>query len=381
MVGGAILTIPKILHGGQLFMETVDTVEFVNWARTKLPYFLTCGVAKKLIFGTVDSRILQLQKSEGGKVSVGKLKELLSSDKRASYENHLLTVKGVFFASALFSYGWWQRKDPSLALPMDRNPTNSKVDDDIARRHLRRLQQFLFNGFEQWAPSWDVNDWNESGGNLIGQIGTNDEADSIPVIIQHKALAATIRGEMSDKLVANAAVTGLLVHSSRAKNHLGEFELALITAMREQAKKRDEQFYFLLVQEDDEKHGLEFSTTKVDYYTGYVWQCWAPNEWIPKRKYDAKIDDTFFVWQHANLADRDTVNLRMDGVQTDIKNIKKILKGHGLSGEMTMLQHLMPEQKIRNAKGSTKGMMAAEKDVLSISDFKNIMNRAHGGRS
>jgi hypothetical protein len=325
---------------------------------------------------TVDRGIMRLQKAGKGTLAAHTLKKLLVSEKRGSYFDHLLVIEGVFFASALFSYGWWQRKDPSLVLRKDRLSRDRKSDQ--ARKRLQPLQHFLFNGFEQWAPSWDVNNWRENNHNLVGQIGTNDEADSIPVIVQDSAAAVNIREALSDKLVANATVTGLLCHSSRAEKYLQPTELALVKAMRARAKEedRDEQFYFLLVQDPDEGHRVTFSTAKVDYYTGYVWQCWVPNEWMPERRFEAQIDDAFFVWQHANLADRDTVNLRMDGLHTDVKNIRKMLVSHGLSGKMTLLQHLMPEQNIRDTKASGQaGKTTAEKDILSFDDFNKMVQR------
>src|SRR5580704_4487318 len=118
-------TLGLIAEGG---VAAFTAAELVSKGKRQVGPFLKYGVANSLAYLTVDERIMRLQKSELGRVSARKLKELLSSRKRASCFDHLLAVQGVFFSSALFSYGWWQRKDPSLAIPIPRNveDTNKK---------------------------------------------------------------------------------------------------------------------------------------------------------------------------------------------------------------------------------------------------------------
>jgi hypothetical protein len=91
-----------------------------------------------------------------------------------------ITVRGTLFTCALLRSGWWDRREPNMAEPVF-------VGDGI--------QRWLFQGFNDWAPSWDFvwgdPQWHtdETRRYLIAQIGHRDEADSLPVLLpRSKAL-------------------------------------------------------------------------------------------------------------------------------------------------------------------------------------------------
>jgi len=53
-----------------------------------------------------------------------------------------VTVEGTFFRAALLSSGWWERNH------------EAKIPNF---RWQNGLQEWLYRGFEEWAPSWDFN--------------------------------------------------------------------------------------------------------------------------------------------------------------------------------------------------------------------------------
>ena len=115
-----------------------------------------------------------------------------------------LAVEGTLYPCLLLSTGWWERRGPGLAVP------------DAWRD---KLQEWLFTGFDQWAPSWDVSLATEAEcgieTDLIAQLGSGDEADSIPVLIP-KGKAAYVRNEFrGGAAVLKTVVTGFLTHVSQ----------------------------------------------------------------------------------------------------------------------------------------------------------------------
>ena len=110
--------------------------------------YLKGGVGKSLAYtnADLDEDILRRHTEEGGRFGTTSSKQARAS-KTKSHKTQFLTVTGHFFPSALLSFGWWDRVNRSLE-------TDIKWKDPI-------LQRWLFSGFEQWAPSWDLNDWSD----------------------------------------------------------------------------------------------------------------------------------------------------------------------------------------------------------------------------
>lgn len=297
--------------------------------------YLKGGAAKSLFYTNVDldEEILRRHNERGGDIEAGELKEKLKSASILQ-RPRLLTVKGHFFPSALLSFGWWER-------------VNKQVERDIQWRDSV-LQRWLFTGFEQWAPSWDINDWSdERPFNLIGQIGENDEADSIPVLIKSERKAREVREQMKERVVANANVRALLCHESHLRSwyldNIDERDTAFLNSIKEMTSAQ----YYLVLLDQVESHWVDIFDRKVDYYSGYIWQCWAPKEWVPENPYDTRLPGAYFVWEHTNLAQPDVIKYSLDSLDRKVQYLNKRLQSAlNLSGELVLLQHLMPEARL-----------------------------------
>ena len=189
-------------------------------------------------------------------------------------EPELRTVRGVFYPAVLLSPGLWEQDEEDLRRFAWRDP----------------LQHWLFSGFVEWAPSWDLNTTSGAGRErpFLGQIGYTDEAFSLFVAISGDE-APSIRERLlrEDELVCNVEVTGTLVH----RRHAGPIK----QSMRRWGKTFD---YCLRVDLGEDGHDIK-RTDEDDPYSGYLWQCVAPKEWVTETP---AIRDVFFLWEHADLA-------------------------------------------------------------------------------
>jgi hypothetical protein len=297
---------------------------------------LRFGVGKSLAYANAPlDEILQKDYQEKfGRVSAGELKAELGS-RLIMRDPQRFTVRGRFFPSALLSFGWWERM--KQVKPQVRN---------IAWKD-RALQNWLYSGFGEWAPSWDVNGWSdEKTFRLIGQIGEYDEADSIPVLIKSARKAQELRNQMQDRLVVNANVRGLLCHDSHLArvDSLEEQDSEFLESMRHVNSTQE---YFLILFDDD-KDSVEILSEPVDFYSGYIWQVWAPREWVSDNPQQTLFEGAYFVWEHTNFAQREVLNYSLDSRDHKVeylrKRVRDVLK---LSGELALLQHLMPEWRLR----------------------------------
>jgi hypothetical protein len=302
--------------------------------------YLKGGIGKSLAYtnSDLDEIILRKQREDGGRISAGDLKDKLRT--HDILKSPMMTcVSGVYFPSALMSFGWWER-------------SNRQIASDVKWRDPA-LQQWLFSGFEQWAPSWDVNDWsNDSPFRMVGQIGQNDEADSVPVLVKSSRKAKKICEDLAKPLVVNANVIGLLCHESHLHNinRLDQNDQKFLEAIKELTSSQ----YYILLLEDEKSHKVEVISEKVDYYSGYIWQCWAPKEWTPKDPYDTRLPRSYFVWEHTNLADSDVIKYSLDSLDTKVKYLRRRLQEKmDLSGDLVLLQHLMADGRLRGEDGSS----------------------------
>ncbi len=317
--------------------------------------YLKGGAAKSLYYTNVelDEDILQRHNERGGDIEAGELKDKLKS-KSVLKRPTLLTVKGHFFPSALLSFGWWER-------------VNKHLESDIKWKDPV-LQRWLFTGFEQWAPSWDLNDWSdEKPFKLIGQIGENDEADSIPVLIKSERKAKEVREQMVQRVVANANVRGLLCHESHLRSwyldNLDERDTAFLETIKEMTSAQ----YYLILLDQVESHKVDILDKKVDFYSGYIWQCWSPKEWVPSNPYDTHLPGAYFLWEHTNLAQPDVIKYGVDSLHRKVHYLNKRLQEQlGLSGEVVLLQHLMPEGRLCGDTGDSI------KPAIPTEQFRNL---------
>jgi hypothetical protein len=92
---------------------------------------------------------------------------------------------------------------------------------------------------------------------------------------------------------------------------------------------------------------VEVLSKPVDFYSGYIWQCWAPKEWVPSNANDTQLPGAYFLWEHANLAQPDVIKYGVDSLQRKVDYLTKRVRAQlGLSGELVLLQHLMPETRL-----------------------------------
>jgi hypothetical protein len=187
-----------------------------------------------------------------------------------------VTVTGVFYPAVLLTPGIWDRPDAGEgAKPIEwRTP----------------LQNWLYSGFEQWAPSWDLNTSDGDDQPFFGQLGHEDEAFSLLVIVTG-AKAGRLRETLlaADEMVCNVELTGALIHRSHASANLP-------TRMEDWGKTFD---YCLRV---DLSQDHQIARAGVaDPYSGYLWECVAPKQWV-RDKDVPELTDSFFVWEHTDFA-------------------------------------------------------------------------------
>jgi hypothetical protein len=227
----------------------------------------------------------------------------------------LLTVRGTLFPCALLTSGWWERQ----------------VGEGSARNDVYLpdpVQSWLFKGFDLWAPSWDftwVLDTQGDGngpGRFVAQLGTGDEADSLPVFIP-PLRAIKLREYFQEGWGGlEAEVTGLLGHRRHFKEHFKEIDSfgGLLD-------------YCLWIDgEDDSNHqGILPRQQPTSLYSGYLWKCLAPRN-IVEANAVRSLRDVYFVWDHTNFASPDAVNYSLDAL---LHKEAYIRKQHG---DLVLLQ-------------------------------------------
>jgi hypothetical protein len=202
----------------------------------------------------------------------------------------LITVEGSYFPATLLSSGWWEREH------------EAKIPDF---RWQDGLQEWLYRGFEEWAPSWDFNLAEEKSLLHFGQIGAGDEAESLPVIIQgEKSTIVRENLAVGKKNVFQATVTGLL-------NHRSALPADVLTSVNRYGKAFE---YCILVSEVDKKHGISLGLDKrTSPYSGYLWQCWGPKEWLVGMK-TPSLNEVYFLWEHTDFTKPDAVEYNLDSL-------------------------------------------------------------------
>lgn len=280
----------------------------------------------------------------------------------AASEGPRVAVEGRFFPGSLLTIGWWDRKERQAALP------NAWPD--------KAIQTWLFNGFEQWAPSWSVEELASAADeSFVGQIGHEDEADSLTVVITAGDKARRARGELGSHVVAMARVHGRLISHRALISHiksdetLAENNAALLRRLREIDKLGIAPGRYILVEQDDDKAAVELMPSKsAEYYSGYLWQCYAPRDRLNSANPAAtSIAHAYFVWEHTNFAEPDVVRYAMDGLQQKIRFLSERSRARGeSSGDLVMLQHLMPESRV------TRNEFPDQPPLLGISEFSRL---------
>ena len=190
----------------------------------------------------------------------------------------LVKVRGVFYPAVLLTPGLWERPD-------------ADEDEGSSIDWRTPLQRWLFSGFEEWAPSWDITTSDgDANRPLFGQLGHGDVAFSLLVVVIGEG-AAALRGDLVEPgdMVASAELTCWLVHRHHARAGVPK-------AMQRWEKTFD---YCLLV-DLEEGHTIERAGA-AGRYSGYLWECVCPEHWLVG-KHTPNVEDCFFVWEHTDFA-------------------------------------------------------------------------------
>jgi hypothetical protein len=205
----------------------------------------------------------------------------------------MITVRGTLFPCALLSSGWWERHGKA---------------QQVRIRWRDDLQEWLFNGFDLWAPSWDFS-WaqNPGGGSsrpfCIAQLGGGDEADSIPVVIPREK-ARKLQARLQEGWGGvEANVTGLLGHRRQFCTECHGLELfgGLLD-------------FCLWLNDDDKFHKISLLGEETELYSGYLWKCLAPADWLKTGRH-LNLNQVYFVWEHTNFAKRDAVAYNLESLE------------------------------------------------------------------
>ncbi|MEW5802358.1 MAG: hypothetical protein AB1847_09675 [bacterium] len=212
-----------------------------------------------------------------------------------------ITVVGTFMPCALLSCGWWEENRQNLGADF---------------RWKNRIQEWFFKGFDLWAPSWDYtwnfDEWNPSGEqqHFIAQLGSGDEADSLPVFVP-RSRAAIIQDEyLQGRRCLEVEVTGFLGHRRqfcRACHNAQDVcevckRLSLFGGLLD---------YCLWIDENNSDHDVMPLAVQPQIYSGYLWKCVAPKQWISNST-SINLSHLFFLWVHTNFADEDTIKYNLD---------------------------------------------------------------------
>ena len=330
---------------------------------------LMCGVQGLAYYPRVFSLGLPKQElSDTDRGSAEQLQRML--EKGGNLRPRHVSVTGKFMPGSLLQFGWWERKSRAL------------LNKNVAWRSDRPIQRWLFSGFEQWAPSWDINDWNvetakESEAPFIAQIGFHDEADSFPVIMlgsdKTKAIRTNLQEIQHDHgiVACKAKVSGVLCSAKYFARVIAPDKAELV---RELLKNDGLPPYGIIVREEDVRDAIQlYPNQEVDLYSGYIWRCLCPDkDYKPSGN---SISDCYFIWEHTNLADRDCIQYNLDSLDRKEAFITERLRDKGLANKsMRKLQELTPDRRLR---GSDNG----DPPLLPSTQFLNIFTEGleYGG--
>jgi hypothetical protein len=229
-----------------------------------------------------------------------------SIDPKSEYT---IRLRGVFYPGPLLMPGWWEHRQSSGGTL------------DAEQQYRDKLQEWLFQGFRQWGPSWDFTSTLDHPDRLlVAQLGRGDEANSLPLIIPG-GKAEDLRGLLQSRIVFEAEVCAAVIHRSvfagdERRASLGQWS--------------DQFDYFLIMDDQNRNHSITFVRDAVSY-SGYLWQCLAPRAWI-NRAEDATLKDVYFIWEHTDMANEDAVRYNLDSLARKAEYIR------ALRGDLVMVQ-------------------------------------------
>lgn len=270
--------------------------------------------------------------------SIEALLQDLSLDRPPPEPRKQVIHGGVFFAAHLLYSGWWTRTSGEIGLV-----SGEWAGSEASVRDIRR---WLNLGYEQWGPSWSL--WNPRGTDecLFGQIGSGDEANSLPVIVAPEA-AAKLQSDMGERLAAAVVAKGTLYHINHKMSGLSEnikkaIRRLTTTSPAEpdgsvKADGMSSPYYFVV--SDFEADGttsrdfIEIDREQPAVYSAYMWHCLirASDEALG-REGTVPLQNVIFIWEHTNLMSRDCLAFNHDGLLGKKRYLEKQL------GEQKLLQ-------------------------------------------
>ncbi len=234
-----------------------------------------------------------------------------------------ICVSGSFFPCLLLFKGWWARQERPLLIPRDDTKTGKGSN-------IRNVQNWLNAGFELWGPSWDLADPARDDVELFAQIGTLDEANSLPVVVG-RGKARKILEDMEGRLAIGAEVRGMLCH----RDHLGtQLEPKARLKLQEILERNTDLNYYILVLDEVPGHTIVRRKSS-DLYSAYLWQCLIRQTDLEKAQSGLlPTNRAIFLWEHTNLVDPDSVKFNYEALQFK----KRYLEDH-LQEKLLVLQH------------------------------------------
>jgi hypothetical protein len=306
-------------------------------------------------------RIKKLAKESHGKVQAYKLQKLLKT--AAPHKAIPITVQGVFMPGKLLTMGWWE--------------DGRRVDNNTAWQVDKGIQSWLFSGFEQWAPSWSLTDWESDADPdfLVGQIGTHDEADSIMVVVRGREKARKLRDDIKQNwndrqiMVANATVVAALCPGHMLAGYVPAEKKSLVDRL---ARMKLVPKHFLLVDETDPFRVTLDPASDIDHYSGYLWKCMCPADIAKQPDSNISVMSSFFIWEHTNFANRDALNYNLDSLHNKVDYLtKRVNSLRNKTGKLALLQEMMPEAQLRSGgRGKTK---KEDKPLLQTQEFVQLI--------
>jgi hypothetical protein len=247
-----------------------------------------------------------------GTIEVEKLRETLLSatpeyvTALKDQPARLVSVTGLLYPCGLLVSGWWE----------------SRFDNADRMEWNNGIQAWLFNGFHSWGPSFDYS-WDFDGSGdasrpaYIAQLATGDEANSIPVIIpaeKAKKLRAAFqeKGHAAKIEIGPLVVTvqGVLCHRNQCPEAAVMGKIGGILD------------YCIWLKEGEPTHKISVDKVSAKMYSGYLWKCIAPKDSVDQGK-PLAMDQAYFVWEHTNVANEDSVKYNLDSLEHKAAYIRR----------------------------------------------------------
>ena len=240
--------------------------------------------------------------------TIRQLRAALKEGKKGLEKPLLIKVRGTLFPAALLTEGWWERKQERKNAPKIewKNP----------------LQEWLFRGFDLWAPLWDIcwgatDPKDPSRSYHIAQLTEGDEADSLPVVM------GPDKAKIVDEWFLNSW-GGLDVDVIGRLGHRFQFDKKLPKTMR-----RNPLDYYISVEDGNRRHKIIPRTEKTDLYSGYLWKVVAPQEWLENERM-LSLNQVYFIWEHTNFVEKQAVEYNLEGLAHKEGLIAKQHRGSNL---------------------------------------------------